>query len=308
MDTPFTAHRAPRTTHQLDNLGVVIAKVENLRIIDETGLRRAEFVLFDDDNRDILRRFIKQHNLRFSVHCPLFRPKDYPEHPLLACILDADAERRSRSFSLIRTTMEEGAEMGAEYTVVHLQRPAHFSGDDLSAVTEQQLLENLRIACNELTALSNELGMPLRVENLFDYPLFHKSSSYQKMFEEFPSLGFCLDIGHLDVDARRFGFNFMDFIVEMMPYTRAVHLQNSRGRSEDFETRHWKAPVHPSQNPADGWRDIPAILHTILAANPDCIINFEAAPDYYPTREFMLEGIRWASDIFARVHNELHRQ
>ncbi|MEW6203533.1 MAG: TIM barrel protein [bacterium] len=291
----------------MDNLGIVIAKVENLRLIEETGLRRAEFVIFDPDHKDDLLRFISEHRICFSVHCPLFRPNSYPEHPLLACILDVDADRRRRSFNLIRTTMEEGAEMGAEYTVVHLQRPAHFSGDDLTNVTEQQLLDSLHAACDELAALADKIGMPVRVENLFDHPLFYEASSYQKMFEEFPALGFCLDVGHLDVDSRRFGFDFMDFIHTLLPYTRAVHLQNSRSGNEGFESRYWKAPVHPSQNPSEGWRDIPAVLRTILTRNPDCVVNFEAKPDYYPTRDFMLEGIKWAAGIFASIQTELNK-
>lgn len=285
----------------LQNLGMVLAWARNLPLIDRAGLYRAEFVLFEREDKALLSRFIEERKLRFSVHCPLFNPVDPPEHPLLACIMDADEKRRKYSLELIRTTMEDGASIGAEYAVVHLQRVSHFSEDDTGALDYRELIDALWRSCETLTLWSDELGIDVCVENLFDHSKFHEARSYVEVFRAFPRLSLCLDIGHLDMDSRIFGVDFDGFIDELLPYLRAVHLQNSKGGDFREGEKHWKAPVHESQDPLEGWRDIPSILRDIVGKKPDCIINFEAWPDYYPTIDYMIDGIGWARELYRRI-------
>lgn len=285
-------------------MGMVLARAKNLPLFDETGLRRAEFVLFDRGDRELLSRFISERKIRFSVHCPLFNPVDPPENPLLACIMDADEERRKCSMQLIRTTMEDGAAMGAEYAVVHLQRVNHFSREDVGAADARTLKDSLWKSCEELCEWIEMLGIGVCVENLFDHSGFYAAESYAEVFREFPRLSLCLDVGHLDMDSRIFGVDFGEFIRELMPYLRAVHLQNSKGGDFKAGERHWKAPVHESQDTSEGWRDIPGVLREIVGNKPECVINFEAWPDYYPTRDYMLEGIRWVRGLYGRILDE----
>lgn len=286
---------------ELSNLGMVIAKAENIALLERTGLRRAEFVLFDPADREPLRGFLRDAAIRFSAHVPFFNPVDPPEHPLLACVMDADEERRRRSMALVRATMEDAAEFGAEYVVVHLQRVSHFSRDAVEEIDAAEFRDSLWRSCEELDRWTAELGVGVCLENLFSHSMFYDLASYREIFQRHPSLRFCLDIGHLDMDSRAFGVDFMEFIRGMMPHLRAVHLQNSKGGEFRQGHRHWKAPVHESQNPADGWRDIPAILAEIICARPETVINFESWPDYYPTRDYMMDGIQWMKGVYAGI-------
>ncbi|MEW5946595.1 MAG: TIM barrel protein [bacterium] len=290
------------------NVGMVVARRENLALLERTKLKRAEFVVFERGDRESLREYVSGRGIAFSAHCPLFIPGEYPENPLLACIIDIDEERRRRAVALVRETMEDGAAMGAEYAVAHIQRPVHFSGDNLKGITARDVMDVAGTSCAELADLSRETGIPVLIENLFDNPLFHSAGSYLELLRDFPSLGFCLDIGHLGVDSRNFGFDFMEFVRLLAPHTRAAHLQNSNASEKGYRTRHWKAPVHPSQRPEDGWLDVPAIMRTLLESNIECRFNFEGWMDYYPSRETAIEGIRWASGLYEEIRNELMRK
>jgi sugar phosphate isomerase/epimerase len=275
-------------------LGMVIARPENFRLIDRFGLHRAEFVVFPPEERENLPQEIRKRGLRISVHCPLFRDPAFGENPLLAGLADADDARRGRALDLMRISLQEARALDAEYVVVHVQRPMRFSGDDPDAVTDAILVEAALDACGRLDEISREAGVPVLLENLMDNPRFCRAESYLALFERFPAFGFCLDVGHLDVDARAFDIDFEAFVRALAPHTRAVHLQNSNGGSESREGRYWKQPVHPSQRPEGGWRDIPWILDTVLDHNPGCVINFESVPKDINYAE---EGVRWVRGL-----------
>lgn len=277
-----------------EQLGMVIARPTNFALLDRFELRRAEFVVFPRSERDNLIAEIRRRDLEFSAHCPIFRDPEFPENPLLACLADADPDRRARSIRLARENIEEAASLGADHLVVHLQRPAHFSGDDPGVTNDGELLDAALSACEDLAAVSQSAGVPVLLENLMDNPHFNRPEPYVTLLEKFPQFGFCLDIGHLDVDARSFGIDFMEFIHALAPFTRAIHLQNSRGGGDNFEGRYWKMPVHPSQSPEEGWRDIPAILRIVLNRNPQCVVNFESVPTDI---EYAAEGVRWVRGL-----------
>jgi sugar phosphate isomerase/epimerase len=277
-----------------DQLGMVIARPANFALLDRFGLRRAEFVVFSPSDRTFLEEEIRRRGLAYSAHCPVFREPDYPENPLLACAADTDEARRERTIALIGRNLKSAAELGAEHLVVHIQRPVFFSGDDPNGLTDENLFEAAEASCARLAEMSREAGVPILLENLMDNPHFCRAETYLALFERFPEFGFCLDVGHLDVDARSFGVDFEGFVRALAPHTRAVHLQNSRGGGDNFEGRYWKMPVHPSQNTGDGWRDIVWLLDTVLAANPRCIVNFESVPTDI---DYAAEGVRWVRGL-----------
>jgi sugar phosphate isomerase/epimerase len=279
-----------------NKLGMVIARAENLPRLEYFDLGRAEFVVFAPEQKQELDAFIAARKPSFSVHNPLYVPPDYPENPLLACIIDSDEDRRRLAVGLMLDSIRIAADMGAEFVVVHIQRPEQFAGVAPGCTALKAMDSALRSA-EALAEKSAELDMPVLVENLMDNACFYLPEHYLALLEKFPSLNFCLDIGHLDLDARRFGFEFYDFVRALAPRTREIHLQNSSGAAMGDGKRLWKTPVHPTQTEAEGWRDVGAVLRDVLAARPDCIVNFEFRPQKYHDENFIREGIEWVRGI-----------
>lgn len=289
---------------KFENLGMVVARVENLWRLEAFGLRRAEFVIFDPITKGALVDYIKNTGIHFSVHTPLFLPGDYPENPLLACIVDQDEQRRCQAVGLMLKSIDLAAELGGEYTVVHVQRPEHFAGVAPGHFGTRQAMQMAMRSAEALAEHSRVTGMPVLLENLMDNSAFYEAEHYLELLEAFPELGFCLDVGHVDMDARRFGFDLMEFVRSLAPHTRAVHLQNSFGPKHPTAPRPWKIPVHPSQKPHEGWVDIHDILATILHARPDCIINFEFRPDRDQGMNFILEGMNWIREMLVEIESQ----
>ena len=281
----------------LENLGIVIARRQNLRRIVTYRLKRAEFVIFDPGDRDFLQEYVRQHNLRFSIHTPLFFDSEYPENPLLACLVDHNQDRRLTALDLMIENVSLASEMGAEFVVVHVQRPEQFAGQPPADFDAPAALVTALAGAEVLAKRSRETGVPVLIENLMDNSTFYTADQYLAVLERFPKLGFCLDVGHLDMDARRFGIDFWDFIDRLAPHTREIHMHNSAGPKHPTAPRPWKIPVHPSQTPGPEWVDIEAVLRHVLAVRPDCVINFEFRPDKDQDDEFLLEGIDWIRDI-----------
>lgn len=288
----------------LEQLGMVVAHVKGIHRIDECGLKRAEFVVIDEKHRVEVFDFIKTRRLPFSAHLPMFIPADFPENPLLASLLDFDEDRRLLSLGMIEKTIAEASEMGAEYVVIHIQRPEHFGGKNPPGVSSQEAYSIVSRSCEKVSELSEKFRMPVLLENQMDNSAFNQFDLYCKLFDSFPSLKFCLDIGHLDIDARQFGFPFYDFIDALLPFLRAVHLMNSNSGQLDFTDRHWKIPVHPDQRESDGWRNIEFIIRKILNHDSSIIINFESRPDKIYNVEYMLEGISWIKELIIKILEE----
>lgn len=288
----------------LEQLGMVVANMKGLHRIDECGLKRAEFVIIDEKLRGAVLDFINNRRLPFSAHLPMFIPADFPENPLLASLLDFDENRRLHALGMIEKTISEASEMGAQYVVMHIQRPEHFGGKNPPGVSSQEAFSIVSRSCEKVAELSEKFGMQVLLENQMDNSGFNHSDLYVKLFDAFPTLKFCLDIGHLDVDARQFGIPFHDFIDALLPYLRAVHLMNSNSGKLDFTDRHWKIPVHPDQKESDGWRNIEFIIRKILSYDSSIIINFESRPDEKYNVEYMLAGISWIKELIIRILEE----
>lgn len=285
-----------------DRLGMII--IHGGRFfskIEELGLRRAEYAVIAAKYREMLHDFIKTSNIPFSAHCPMVVPDNYHENPLLGAVLDFDVDRRKAAQNMMIESMNEAADLGAEYAVVHLQRPEFFGGPNPSDASVQNALDIAKRGCEELLEKSIALNLPLYVENLMDNSLFNSPDSYVELFREFPELGFCLDLGHLEVDSRKFEFSMDEFIDATISRIKAVHLQNSEPGQLDFKTRHWKVPVHPQQDIQAGWMDIESILNKILTENRNCAINFEARVDEIYNFDYMREGIEWIKEMLPRL-------
>ncbi len=285
-----------------DTLGMVIVRAENLRLLDDFGLHRAEFGLIEPEASAALTDFTAARKMPFGAHCPLFKPEDHPQNnALLACLSDGIESRRLASVELMEKTIENAAEIGGEYAVVHIQRPENFGGENPAGFTETAALDSARRSCETLLASAAKHKMPVFIENLFRNKSFFSPASHRALLDSFPELGFCLDIGHLDVDSREFGFPLDEFLDAVMPYIRDIHLQNSNSLGIVEGPRSWKCPVHPSQTVADGWLDIESILTKILSSHPNCFINFEIRINLPDNEKNIREGIDWIKGLIPKI-------
>lgn len=289
----------------MDHLGIVIARVENLPRVRELGLEQAEFILFRQENRHRLEEYIRTERIRFGLHSPIFRPSTdwYDGHPLSLCMLDHDEDRVRMAFELMEATFRTAQEWGASYVTVHLQRPALFLRDEIPPSFEAQARDVLFRSCERLTRLSEQYGVPVFGENMIAHPHLCQIEHYVELFERFPTIGFCMDFGHAIIDAIKYGFSLREFVAALAPFTKDIHLYNNI-LDEEFEFFELKdkgllrkVPVHPKQDVAQGWIDIPWVLDTVLTASPDCWINFEVYLSMETDPVETREGIEWVRGL-----------
>jgi sugar phosphate isomerase/epimerase len=136
--------------------------------------------------------------------------------------------------------------------------------------------------------------VPIVLENVGPNPHFQTAEHYRQFFAEFPSLRFCLDIGHLRLLSIRTGIDAVAFARDLAPLTHSVHVYNAR-LPEYHEYHHVAA--HPTLRPEDGWADVPAILSAVLAGDPDCLLVFEHNLHYPGGAAFAAEGMRWVQGL-----------
>lgn len=283
-------------------IGMIVAHSKVIPLFSSLDLHRAEFCLIEPEAKWKLDALIAANGLKYGVHCPLYKPADHPEkNSLLSSIVDGEEERRLESVGFMKQAIRDAEELGGEYVVVHAQRPENFGGDNPAGFDEAAALDSAKRGCECLLSESQRRGIPVFIENLFHNRAFYSPASFSALLESFPEFGFCLDIGHLDVDSREFGFPFDEFLDAVMPYLREIHLQNSTSRPTEEVPRPWKYPVHPSQKPEDGWCDIPAILEKILCARPYCLINFESRIMLPDDEQVIREGMEWIKGLVPEL-------
>jgi sugar phosphate isomerase/epimerase len=113
----------------------------------------------------------------------------------------------------------------------------------------------------------------------------------------FPDLEFCLDIGHLHLMSLYAGFDSLEFASAMAPYTTIVHIYNA---TPEMYRKYHHVPVHPSQQPQEGWADVVSILGSVLSARRgDLTLVFEYSPQYRAGEIFVREGIEWVKGAVA---------
>lgn len=289
-------------------VGMVIARMAHTEWLQINELCRGEFINFPPAELDLLYAYIQDQGIRFGIHCPLFQPTWLEEKGLYLAMLDQDTKRRRLFFRLVEENLEWGSRWEAEYVLVHIQRMMLFDtlqNGELSTSDAEALVWE---GAARLDELSQQYGIPIYVENALGCPFFYESEQYIALFERFPRLRFCLDIGHLLVDATLYHFRADRFIEQIAPYIRSLHLYNKPALGklenvtfEQFQKLRQKFPVHPSQSPADGWNDTETFLRIVLRNNEHCIINFEVHPSLYPDYTYTQEGIRWVKALRRQI-------
>ena len=256
----------------------------------ENGLTRGELFNFPAGELAPLTKILMGQNMVKSIHTPLVKLEWYPDPPTWSFLCDIEEASRNRTFRMIAASIEHATEIGAEYIVVHFPTLS----TDSKGESESQLLDIARKSCDRLAELSVKSGIPLHVEGLVNSP-YLSDGFLIEVLSQYP-LRYCFDTGHMSLASKMRDFDLFEFVEIISPYVGSVHLWNSRGPDDYQLFRH--IPVHPSQNPEDGWADIEKILKIL---KPDYPVIFESPP-MYPLElgsYDYLDGVKWVKEILS---------
>jgi sugar phosphate isomerase/epimerase len=266
-------------------------------LVAANGLQRAELYNYAPEQRDELRSALRRLGIRGGVHAPLYRKEWYPWVPTWMFLHDIDPEPRELSRRLARESILESGDLGAEYIVLHFPGPR-------SATTASASLDHQRAVALESAGLlaewGKEAGVTVCLEAFGPSPLL-SADFLVEVFDQFPSLGYCWDTGHLHYSAQRDGFDYYALAEQLRPHVRSIQMWGTR-HFDDYRHYH-HIPVHPSQRPDDGWVDIDRTLRLLLNGGRSMPVIFESPPRY-PTElgaHDYREGIRWVQTILADI-------
>jgi sugar phosphate isomerase/epimerase len=261
-----------------------VSKLEQL--LDMGDFKKLEIGFYDEDTLPLIMGFAKAHQLSYGFHDPLPRlPED--DYPFLT---DPDDQKRWRTLDSMYRTMQTAVRYQAEYVIGHIPSVIW---EPRPALTDEGILELAHNSCEQLSAWSQESGIPFILENVGPNPYFFRVSAFVEVLHAHPDLQFCLDIGHLHLMSIYAGYDAAEFARELAPYTTVVHIYNAT--PETYRKYH-HVPAHPSQRPEEGWADILGILDCVLdGGGEDLTLVFEYSPQYPGGEEFVKEGVEWVT-------------
>ncbi len=258
------------------------------------GLGRVEFFDFTaqqmGDLQGALDSMAAEGRGRFSFHNPIHRPAYFPYSGVTCFFLNEDREKRELSFRLLERSMELAKEWGAQYMVSHL---TFGPTDSKDAETAEGLAAK---ACMRMAELSRVYAVPLDVEFAAYTDSFNRAALFAETVGKHPELGVCIDAGHAFLGALKRGRDYLDDIAALAPAARSLHLWNSLGPEHTKQNHH--TPLHPCQDPKDGWIDIEGTLKLVRQENPRLNVIFE-----YPVKEVtaeIQEGYDWVAGIISQ--------
>ncbi len=256
------------------------------------GLNRGEFFNFPPEEIPELAKELLRRGLLRSIHSPLLKPDWYPDPPTWSFLCDVNTDSRNRTFKMIVETLVQAGDFGAEYVIVHFPIPC----TDGAGESESKLKSIAWKSCDQLAELSEKYGMSIHIEGLGNSP--HLNDGFlADALKQYP-LRYCFDTGHMRLASQARGFDLYEFAAEIAPFVGSVHLWNNRGVDDYLSFRH--IPIHPSQDPEEGWADIKRLLEILKPSYP---VIFESPPSYpealgdYDYRD----GVKWVKEILATL-------
>ena len=269
--------------HQLDILEEVTVG---------NGLTRCELYNLPADELPRLRQLIDHHKLDWSIHTPLVRIDWYPQPPTWSFLCDVDKDNRDLTMKMITQTVQHAEEFGAEYVIVHFPAPASDASDE----NEGKLEEIAWRSCERIAELSFKRNVPIHIEGIGQTHLIN-AEFLCAMLKEFSPLRYCFDTAHSNLSTQYNSSDLYGLEEELLPYIGSMHLWNTRSRDDYLAFRH--IPVHPSQDPGDGWVDIPRVMRALGTKKGSLPIIFESEPQFPKAlgAHDYREGIEWVKEL-----------
>ena len=207
-----------------------------------------EFYNYPSSELPRIENFCQQHQIKISLHTPTPYDRAEPLRRFAPTGPDLEEARLARELAL--ATVRAAARVGALHTVVHFPTPYV----DFDEIIEDRVIDAF------LDPLANEaqkLNVRVLLENLSSHPTFHLPEHYAALLDRYEGLEFCLDFGHADQLGELASIS--DFVTQLGPKIRSCHVYN-----RNSNTGRGHIPVHPDQEPRDGWMDIRAVVNDLL--------------------------------------------
>ncbi|MEI8229661.1 MAG: sugar phosphate isomerase/epimerase family protein [Candidatus Peregrinibacteria bacterium] len=168
-----------------------------------------------------------------------------PAEPFILNLASANEAIRQRSITLVNNALAISASLGAPVYSVH----AGFVTDPTldfvfplpsSPQSAHEALRRFADSVRTVLPIAEQNGVKLLIENNVCEPknrgklLLQTPEEFQEFFHMIfsPQLGILVDTGHLNVTAKTFGFDCMDFIDALSPKIGAFHLHDNDGSAD----------------------------------------------------------------------------
>ncbi|MFD7709622.1 sugar phosphate isomerase/epimerase family protein [Streptomyces sp. NPDC059785] len=232
---------------------------------------------------------IKSSPVPVGLHCPVPYDGRLTEFE----VTGPSEQGREQALLLVERTLQTAFDSSAAYVVVHFPtphprpRPAPPSpGTERPLTSEVILREGERLA-----KLQERYGVPMFVENLSYHPDFGSAADYRALFETYPGLRMCLDVGHAHTSIH--STDLYDFVARTGEFVSSVHLYNTR--REGAHAGAHDIP-HPDRQRGDEWIDLPRLLGTLASvAQPDYLVLEYVSEALNPLSA--MEALNWARDL-----------
>ncbi|HBY07192.1 MAG TPA: hypothetical protein DEH22_05180 [Chloroflexi bacterium] len=172
-----------------------------------------------------------------------------PEDPFVLNLASADAGIRQRSATLVRRALDLCAVVCAPFYSLHggfITDPTGFGTHSFifprpeSPAEKDAALARFVTEIEAILAYARPLGVAVLVENnvcdqnLVERLLFVEANDFLTLKQALPDnyLGILLDTGHLNVSAHTLGFDRLDFIDQVSPFVRALHVHDNDGSAD----------------------------------------------------------------------------
>ena len=210
-----------------------------------------EFYNYKSSEIPRLRYFTRDHHVRLTLHNPV--PFDRPYPLTRFCPSGPNPEELEDAVQTTCATLECAAELEALYVVVHYPTPYVRSE---ASIAEETIHAFFDPVCRR----AESLGVDVALENLSAHPSFYLAEHYQSLRKWYPSLRFCLDLGHAHLLSSFAPLgNFIEVLSDAIV---GCHVYNT---TQLRYGRYGHEPLLPSaQSVEDGWIDLSEV-ETLLS-------------------------------------------
>lgn len=269
-------------------LGISIHGV-GTEYVRKAGFKRVQLCQKFSKSEDVtsLLKLAIEQDIKISYHAPVFHQAD----PTATYYLSNNERLRDATFEILDINLRMAQCLPADYVVIHFTSKTMLNE---TYESKEQVMNLAQESLKRLDELSEKYGVKINLE----YASFEEHFSDPKDWLNLIKLSYhvrlCLDLGQLYKDCKNKDYDFYEKLRELLPYTRVVHIWNMK-EIGDWEEKGY-IPVHPSQDPADGWIDIQKAVNIIKEENRDIPIIFE--PNFtYRGEEYFSEGIDWVNHL-----------
>ncbi|MEU8926707.1 sugar phosphate isomerase/epimerase family protein [Kitasatospora sp. NPDC048545] len=280
---------AAQTSMALPLVGLsttVVGASTDLGRLAETGADVLELCRCDFERWTRIARFIRSSSTPIGLHCPI----PYDGQLTSFEITGPDQSERRLALRLVERTLQAAAESTAAYVVVHFPSPRRAGpwSESRPAADPDGWARILQDGA-DLAELQRRFGVPVFVENLSYHPEFGSAAHYRALFESFPNLRMCLDVGHAHLS--RHSTDLFAFVRDTAGFVGSVHWYDTVRTGPDAG-RHDRPPAAVGLE--EDRIDLPALLRTLAAqGRPDyMVLEYAGAVDEFAAARSAVRRLR----------------